>query len=68
MTTATESFVRITYTTPENELTPAEKAVRARFDAAFNQVMEQFIQESRLQDVLAIELYPCDDQCSDCEA
>jgi hypothetical protein len=53
-----EDSVRITYTKPENELTAEERAARERLNAAPNQATEQYVQESRLQDVLGIELYP----------
>ena len=65
--TATESFVRIIYT-QQNKLTPAEKTAREQLKVGLNQVLQWYMQKSRLQDVLAIELFPCDDDCSDCEA
>ena len=61
MSIATENFVRIAYTTSENELTAEEVAVREELNAGMNQLLERYIQKSRLQDVLAIELYPTDD-------
>lgn len=59
---AIASFVRVIFTKPENELTAEEKAVRARLQAALNQVIERFHEETPGQDgLLAIELYPTDE-------
>lgn len=62
MTVATESLVRIIYTKPENELTPDEIAARERLQAALNQAVERFHEETPGQDgLLGIELYPGDE-------
>jgi hypothetical protein len=69
-TTVKQPWVSITFTTPENELTTMERAPRERLIATMNGAMEQYMQESRLQDVIEIELYPCpaDCTCEECEA
>lgn len=58
-----EAFIEIAYTTPESEITREEKAVRREFDEAVNQAAQRYLAKSRLQDVLGIELYPCDEEC-----
>jgi hypothetical protein len=58
-----ESFVRITYITPENELTTKQKVARERFENTINQAMENFHEETS-DGLIQIELYPCD--CRKC--
>jgi hypothetical protein len=62
MTTSTESFVRITYTTPENELTAAQKAARERFLLQSIWLSSDFTKKKRQGRIapVAIELYPCE--------
>jgi len=60
-----EDWVRITYTTPENELTAKQKAVRERFENSINQAMGDFHEETS-DGLIQIELYPCD--CKVCGA
>jgi hypothetical protein len=66
-TATTEDWVRITYSTqPENELSEVEKAARKRLETAINRAVEQFHEETTGTGLLAIELYPCDDDCCEC--
>jgi len=68
----TQSFVRITYTTPENELTAIQKAIRERIQAEINLAIERFHEAPGVQadGLVSIELYPCDcaDEYGECAA
>jgi len=66
MSSITESFVRITYTTPEHELTAQQMDARARFENSINQAMDNFHGETS-DGLLEIKLYPCDDECQECQ-
>jgi len=65
MCSTTEVFVRLVYTKPASDLTPAEVAARERLQDVLNQLNEsinRFHEETPGQDgLLAIELYPCDE-------
>jgi len=63
-----QSLVRVSYNDfPGTKLTSQEIALRERFDAGLNQLTAQYMQQSQLQDVLSIELFPCSDECADCK-
>ena len=65
---STQSLVRVSYNDfLWTKLTSEEIALRERFDAGLNQVIAQYMQESQLQDVLSIELFPCGDECAHCK-
>jgi len=61
-----EDWVRITYTTPEHELTSKQKAIRERLENTINQAMENFHEEAS-EGLIGIEAYPCDDECQECQ-
>jgi hypothetical protein len=61
-----EPWVRITYTTPKSEMTIKQKADCERLEKAINQAMGPFHEGSI--GLIAIELYPCDERCQECEA
>jgi len=55
-----------------NELTPPDLAAREHLEDAldrFNEAIDRFHEETPGNDgLLDIELYPCDDECEECEA
>jgi hypothetical protein len=58
-----QPWIKITYTTPDNELSRAEKAVREQLETTINDAVEQFHHESTPghDGLVEIELYPCDE-------
>jgi hypothetical protein len=67
MTATASNFVRVTYSA--SEPTTQEKATRERLEAAINEAVERFHNETPGQDGLVeIEMYPCDESCAECAA
>lgn len=63
-----DALVKIDYTTPELSVSIEEATARKRLETTINEAMERYLAESRLQDVLGIELYPCADECELCNS
>jgi hypothetical protein len=60
-------YVRLTFTSPENELTAVELAAREWLRTSIQEAMERFHEEATGQDsVLGIEFYPCECDERDC--
>lgn len=60
-------LVSITYATRDAEVCAAEeRALREELSTSINQAMERYLEASRLQDVLEIELFPCGEDCFEC--
>jgi len=65
MSSTTATFVRLVYTKPAHELTPAEISARENLQIVLSQLDEainRFHEMTPAQDgLLAIELYPCEE-------
>jgi hypothetical protein len=61
-----QPWIKITFSTPDNEVNATEKALRETLQTAASEAFEQYMQKSRLQNLLGIELFPCDEGCEHC--
>ena len=59
---AKEPWVRITYTTPKNEMSAKDRAECDRFEASINGAAERFHEGTSVA-LIEIEPYPCPSEC-----
>jgi hypothetical protein len=66
-TTQNEPWVKMMWTKPAHEQTAEERAECELAETAINRVMERLHEKTSIG-VFEIEMYPCGDQCQECEA
>ncbi len=55
-----EKWTRISYV--NNAVTAEEQAAREHLHAAMEKAMETYMNESRMQDIVGVEMFPCEEE------